>query len=60
MRRPFGKLMEMAAERLASGDTQVTLGQLATEWDEPVARIMDAIDALKVVTGEPSYLEIPR
>lgn len=57
MRMPFGRLMELVAAALdREGD--VTLGELAGRWDETPQRIADAIDAVKVLNGEPSYIEV--
>ena len=56
MRMPFEKLMELVAE-LGRGD-EVTLGELSRRWGEPVQRVADAIDAVKVLRGEPSYIEV--
>lgn len=53
MKRPFAKLMEMVNDVT---DKSVTLGELSEEWDEPVDRIADAIDANKVVRGERGYI----
>jgi len=35
-----------------------TLGDLAKELDEPVDRIMDALDAIKERRGELSYIDV--
>ena len=56
MRMPFGRLMELVAALDREGD--VTLGELAGRWDETPQRIADAIDAVKVLNGEPSYIEV--
>lgn len=56
MRRPFARLMEMTAA--IPEDSTVTLGQLAGDWDEPIGRIMDAIDAVRVLNGEPGYIGV--
>ncbi len=53
MRRPFEKLVEMV-DGLEQKD--VTLGDLSKEWHEPVERIMDAIDASRMLRGERTYL----
>ena len=47
--------MELTAAALAR-EGNPTLGDLAEQWGEPAARIGDAIDALKVMRGEPSYI----
>jgi hypothetical protein len=36
----------------------VTLGELAERWGETPQRIGDAIDAVKVLNGEPSYMGV--
>jgi hypothetical protein len=56
MRMPFGKLMELVAE--LGRDDEVTLGELSRRWGEPAQRVGDAIDAVKVLRGEPSYIEV--
>jgi hypothetical protein len=53
---PFGKLMELVDA--LGPDAEVTLGELAERWGEPVQRIGDAIDAVKVLHGELSYIEV--
>jgi hypothetical protein len=53
---PFGKLMELVDA--LGRDDEVTLGELSRQWGEPVQRIGDAIDAVKVLHGEPSYIEV--
>ena len=54
MRRPFQKLMEMVAGEM--DDTTATLGELAARYGEPVERVMDAIDAVRVCLGEQTYI----
>lgn len=56
MRTPFERLMERVADLY---DADVTLGQLAEQWGEPIDRIMDAIDAVRVCAGEWTYLPGP-
>lgn len=55
MMRPFAKLMEMVEDEIAS-DADQTIGQLAKKWGEEPRRVMDAIDANKVVRGEKGYI----
>lgn len=43
---------------LTPEDEQLPLGALAERWGEPSGRICDAIDALKVVRGERSYVSV--
>lgn len=45
--------MEMCA---AVTDPDVTLGQLAREWGEPVERIMDAMDSVRISQGGIPYI----
>lgn len=47
MKRPFVDLMEMVAS--LDPNDQVTFGELSERWGEPVARIMDAVDADKML-----------
>jgi len=57
MRMPFEKLMEHVAA-LDAEDWQLPMGELAARWGEPVGRIGDAIDALRVLRGERTYISI--
>lgn len=52
---PFEELMKLVAQE--PDDDSVTFGELSRRWDEPVGRIMDAIDALRVMAGEQTYVE---
>lgn len=56
MKMPFGRLMELVAT--LSDDDEVTMGELARRWGEPAGRIGDAIDAVKVLRGQPSYFSL--
>lgn len=58
MRAPFEKLMQWVTE-LPAEDWTLMFGELSKRWDEPVERIMDAIDALKVMRGELTYISVP-
>lgn len=51
---PFEKLMELVAG-LAREDG-VTFGELSRRWGEPAERIMDAVDAVRVLSGERTYI----
>lgn len=55
MRRPFERLVAMVNEL---EDRDVTLGQLSKSWDEPVERIMDALDASRMLRGESTYISL--
>ena len=52
---PFEKLMEHVAA-LDDADRARPLGVLSERWGEPVARICDAIDAVRVMNGERTYV----
>ena len=52
MRMPFQKLMET----LYLEYRDITLGELSKELNEPIERIMDAIDANRVLDGEQTYI----
>jgi hypothetical protein len=54
---PFEKLMERAAA-LGDEDRALTMGQLSERWGEPAERIMDAVDAVRVLRGERTYITI--
>jgi hypothetical protein len=53
----FERLMENVAT-LSEEDWGKPMGELAKRWGEPVERIADAIDALKVLRGERTYILI--
>ena len=57
MRMPFEKLMEHVAA-LGDEDAALPMGKLAERWGEPVQRIADAIDAVRVMNGERTYISI--
>lgn len=56
MRTPFERLMNRVAD--LPHDADVTMGELSTRWGEPIDRIMDAIDAVKVLHGELTYIDV--
>ncbi len=57
MRMPFERLMEQVAA-LGGEDGALTLGALSERWGEPAGRIGDAIDAVRVMRGERTYLSV--
>lgn len=57
MRMPFERLMEHVAA-LGGEDAAVTMGALSDRWGEPAERIMDAIDAVRVMNGERTYVPL--
>lgn len=52
---PFEKLMELV-EALNPEDHAKPLGEFAECWHEPAERIMDAINAVRVLHGERTYI----
>lgn len=52
MRKPFGKLMLEVRDH----KPQETLGSIAARLKVSVNRVMDAIDANKILRGEPAYI----
>jgi len=57
VRMPFGKLVELVSS-LPEEDWNLPMGKLAERWGEPSARIGDAIDAMKMLRGELTYLPV--
>lgn len=57
MKMPFERLMERVAA-LSPAEWELPLGTLAARWGEPASRIGDAIDALKVLRGERTYISL--
>lgn len=58
MRIPFERLMEAVAG-LSDAEAQVSLGELADRLGEPDPwRVADAITAVRVASGERTYIEI--
>ncbi len=55
MRMPFEKLTELVRD-LSEEDMDLPMGKLAERWGEPAARIADAMDALKMLRGERTYI----
>jgi hypothetical protein len=54
---PFEKLMEHVAV-LGEEDGALTMGELSARWGEPAERIMDAVDAVRVLRGERTYIPV--
>lgn len=54
---PFQKLMELVAA-IPEADRQLPMGDLAARWREPTERIADAIDAVRVLNGEQTYIPL--
>ena len=57
MRMPFEKLMEHVAA-IGPGEKHLPMGAFAERWGEPTERIMDAIDAVRVMRGERTYISL--
>lgn len=57
MRMPFEQLMELV-DALSDEDAALPMGALAARWDVPVLRVADAIDAVRVLHGERTYIEV--
>jgi hypothetical protein len=57
MRMPFEKLMEHVAA-VGPEEKSLPLGVFAERWGEPAERIMDAIDAVRVLRGERTYISL--
>jgi len=55
MRMPFEKLMERVAS-VGPEEKGLPLGVFAERWGEPAERITDAIDAVRVLRGERTYI----
>jgi hypothetical protein len=55
MRMPFELLMQHVIS-MSDEEMQLPLGALSIEWGEPSERIMDAIDAIRVMAGEKTYI----
>lgn len=58
MRRPFEKLVLML-ERECDANPKVTMGELAAKYHESIDRIYDAMDGIKMMRGQPSYMPYP-
>jgi hypothetical protein len=57
MRMPFEKLMERVAA-IGPEERDLPLGVFAERWGEPAERITDAIDAMRVMRGERTYISL--
>lgn len=53
MRRGIEKLAWLLAKET---EGTVTMGELARKYDEPIERIMDALDVLKIIRGEATQI----
>lgn len=57
MGMPFERLVELVAA-LSDDDASLPMGQLAERWGEPVRRVADAVDAVRVLNGERTYIPV--
>lgn len=57
MRMPFERLME-EVNALSAADSTLPIGVLSERWGEPSLRIMDAVDAVRVLKGEQTYIRL--
>ena len=57
MKIPFERLMELVS-RISDEDAALPMGVLAERWGEPASRIGDAIDAVRVMNGERTYITV--
>ena len=55
VKMPFERLMELVAA-LSPEDRKLPIGVLAERWGEAPERIMDAINAVRVLNGERTYI----
>ena len=53
MRKPFGKLML----QVRGGDPAETLGDLSQRLGVSAERVMDALEANKILQGKPAYTD---
>lgn len=60
-RMPFGKLMAQVSELYGPDGCPVTPEELSGRWEEPVHRIADAIEAVRILretlTGQPVIVQ---
>jgi hypothetical protein len=57
MRMPFERLMEEVAA-ISPAERDQPLRVFARRWGEPAERIIDAIDAVRVMRGERTYISM--
>lgn len=52
--------IERLARMLQDEPGESTLGELAARFDQPIGRIRDALDVLKIRCGEPTTIPLVR
>ena len=56
VKKPFGKLM-LEIRQHSADNKSITMGELADLTGESVDRVMDAIEADKILSGKPAYID---
>jgi hypothetical protein len=57
MRKPFGRLVEEVAA-LSDAEMDLSMGVIAERLGVTVERLSDAMDAVKMFYGEPTYMSV--
>jgi hypothetical protein len=57
MRKPFGRLVEEVAA-LSDAEMDLSMGVIAERLGVTVERLSDAMDAVKMLHGEPTYISL--
>ena len=56
--REFQRRRDAVMAAISDEDADLPIGVFAGRWGEPPARICDAIDALRVMRGERTYITV--
>ena len=57
MRKPFEKLVE-EVQALSGAEAELSMGTIAERLGVTVERLADAMDAVKMLRGEPTYISL--
>jgi hypothetical protein len=57
MRKPFGRLVE-EVQALSDAEMEMSMGAIAERLGVTVERLADAMDAVKMLNGEPAYIPL--
>jgi hypothetical protein len=57
MRKPFGRLVE-EVQALSDAEMEMSMGAIAERLGVTVERLADAMDAVKMLNGEPTYIPL--
>jgi len=57
MRKPFGVLVE-EVQALSEAEADLSMGVLAERLGVTTERLSDAMDAVKMLAGEPTYIPL--